>query len=506
MQTINRSLRLLAIIVLSTWLTVVASAAEPLAHADGDRTALFGTVISTPVDGNLEVVTRDGVIVLIISETTRIDDRKKKKLSLDEVEPGNSVTGYYTTNDADLIAGKLTFVDNAKRRNYVDFRHVVGVVVDVSGDKLTVLTDDGEQVDITVTDDPTNDPVTQGSLIATVVEENSDTGELDALALRTAQETVERLSAAISHEISRAQQKLLKIRMSETASVHLTRLYETLDQIEADAQAKIEAAFAEYETNYTLTFDENLIAPPLVQISGEILAINPSSMTIAMINGRKSYITVPADVEVILLGGVSGAMADLHDGDHVDVSATPQTSTESPIARLIQVIPDPSPPIVDEGDEVEVENENDDTITGTIVLVDAGNSGDQTVIIIDDPNGSDTTTVITDDTVVTGDDELVPGQEVEITLGEDGFSAGEIEVVNAPEPPATPVATQGPPIEYSIAGVIRSFSGNTVVLDDVYLTLDSITTANTPMTVGEVIQFKVIVDEAGRWVIVGVEQ
>jgi hypothetical protein len=322
-KTIKKPLRLLAIIALAAWLTTVGSAAEPLAHAAGERIALFGTVITTPVDGIFEVATRDGVITLTISDSTKIDDKRRNKLSLDEVVPGNSVTGYYTVIDSNLIAGKLTFVKTGKGSKSVDFRHVIGVVIDTSGDNLTILTPDGEQVDITAPSDPTSDPATQGSLVVTVVEENLTTGELDAIALRTAEETVARLADAISYEISLAQQQLLKIRMSETASVHLTRLYETLDKIEVEAQAKVEAAFTVYQETYTTTLDENLIAPPLVQISGKVLAIGGSTMTIAAKgNGRRSYLTVPYDARVKFINGESGRISDVNEGQFVDVTAT----------------------------------------------------------------------------------------------------------------------------------------------------------------------------------------
>ena len=75
--------------------------------------------------------------------------------------------------------------------------------------------------------DAGSDSPDEGSLIVIVVETDPDTGAVDAQAIRTAEQTFTRLSAAIDHEISLAQEQLLKIRMSKTASVHLTRLYDT---------------------------------------------------------------------------------------------------------------------------------------------------------------------------------------------------------------------------------------------------------------------------------------
>ena len=465
-------------------------------EAKGNRIAVFGTAVDAASDGTLDVATRDGVITLVISDKTKISSRRGR-LSFDEVSSGVTVTGYYTKSDDEFIAGSLTFT---KRKGEKAFTQLVGVVVDKDDDELTVLTTDGDEVVITPPVDADSDTTDEGSLIVTVVETDPDTGEVNAQAIRTAERTFARLSAAIDHEISLAQEQLLKIRMSETASVHLTRLYDTLDKIQADSQVLIEEAYADFQESYTTELDENLLDPPLIQISGRVLTRSAIQLVVATKgNGRRIYLSIPADVKVVLEDGSPGTVGEIAPDAWVNVTATTQTSTESPIARSINVESSSDGP-GNSGNNGNGKN-NNDTITGTIVLVDAGKSGNQRVIVVSNPDGSAGAAGIDSDTVVTGDSDLEPGQEVEITLGDDGFSADAVVVVPGTDPDATPA----PPIEYVLSGKIRSVSGQGVILDDVFLTLYTTSPTTDPLEVGQLIQFKVIIDTDGRWVVVGIE-
>lgn len=500
----GKTIRGLALVVAMFAVAFVVFTSESTAEAKGKRLAVFGTATGSVVDGHLEVATRKGVIGLTITDKTKID-RKRHTIRVNEVTAGASVTGYYTEDEGELIAGKLTFKE---RKPSKIFKHLIGVVIDKKKDKITVQTTDGDEVEIDTQDNPSDDPADEGSLVVTVVETDTETGDTDAVAVRTAEQTIARLNDAINHEITLAQEKLLKVRMSETASVHLTRLYETLDEIQAEAQQKIEAAFAEFQSNYTTTLDDHLIAPPLVEISGRVLSRNPDLLVIsANGNGRRSYVLVSPDVEVELLDGSAGEIADVIPNSWVNVLALPQTQISSPIAQVVTVIPSPPPPGNSNGNGSNGRNnQEDETITGTIVVVDNGNSGTQRVIVVDNPDGSEEVAGVTDDTEITGEEDLAPGQEVEVTLEEDGFSAEEVVVVSSPTDPATPEPTSTPPTEYKLTGKIRELSVSGVILDNVYLTLDSTTTPDEPLEVGQEIQFTVIVDDQGRWMVVGIDE
>lgn len=502
--------RLITSVTVATLLLIAFSSNFSPVEARDGRIAVFGTALSAPSDGMLDVATRDGVITLVIGDKTKFG-KKRGQLSLDEISSGTTVTGYYTRTDDEFTAGKLTFT---KRKGKKAFTHLVGVVVDKDDDELTVLTSDGDEVVITPPVDSESDTPDEGSLIVTVVETDPDTGEIDAQAIRTAEETFARLSEAIDYEISLAQEQLLKIRMSETASVHLTRLYDTLDQIQADSQVLIEQAFAEFQESYTTELDENLLEPPVVQITGRVLTRSATQLVVETTgNGLRIYVSIPTDVTVVLIDGSDGTIGDLVPDDLVDVTATSQTATSSPIARVISVVPSPEvPEESDESGSSDAEN-NNDTITGTIVLVDTDDSGTQSVIVVSNPDGSDGAASVNPETAVTGDTELEPGQEVEVTLGDDGFSAETVVVVpTADSPVATATSVETPTteapatvIEYILSGKIRSLSGQSVILDDVFLSLNTSSPTTDPLEVGQDIRFKVIVDADGRWVVVGIE-
>jgi hypothetical protein len=437
--------RTLTMLVVATALLVALMSSSAIADAKGNRQAVFGTVVAAPANDSIDIATRDGLITLVIDNKTKIDT-KRGRLPLDEVSAGDSVAGYYTEGDGELTATKLSFKPRKADRQT---KHVVGVVVDKEDDTLTVLTPDGETVEVTPSDDPENDPTEPGSLIITVVEENLETGDLDAKAVVTAERTIARLNDAIDHEISLAQSQLLKIRMSETASIHLTQLYETLDEIKAESKAKIEAAFAEFQANYTTTLDENLLAPPLVHITGKVLAKTLAQIIIVKNgNGRRSFVLIPADVEVILPDGTTGTYGEVLENSFVDISAIPQSQTSSPIARIIEIQPDAETPGNSGGNSNKNGNGNNsaEKLRGTIILVTPSNDGTHTIIVVDSSVGPDTAAAVTDSTIVTGDGELAPGVQVEVTLESDGFTAKEVEIIEQEESSeaGTPAAAPTP--------------------------------------------------------------
>jgi len=467
---------------------------DSIVSAKETRSAVFGTVVKAPANDELVVATRKGVITLTITDKTKID-RKKGSLKLSEVSSGTLVTGYYSGTKDELVAGKLTFKNRKAKKT---FEHIVGVILEKKGKKLKVQTTDGNEVEIEASDDPDDDATDQGSLIVTVVETDEESRDMDAVAVRTADKTIERLSDAIGSEISLAQEKLLKARMSETASAHLTKLYDTLDTIQAEAQEKIEAAFNEFQSSYTTTLDENQIAPPLTEITGRVLSRTAKRLVVAANgNGRRSFLNVSEDVTVELIDGSAGTIGSVMPGFFIEAMVTPQTQVDSPTVQSVKVVPDPQKP----GNQKD--KPDDQKITGKIVVVDNGDSGTDQVIVVDSPDGSEGAAVVTPDTNIDGD--LQPGQEVEVTLGDDGFSAEEV-VVTSPEGSVEPTPTLAPPAEYKLIGKIREVSSVGVILDDVYLTIDAAFPSTEPLVVGEEIEFTITIDESGRWVIVGVEQ
>ena len=461
--------------------TVVVAPPTPTASAAEDKTAIFGTVAALPKRDRIDIATRSGVISLKIDEATIIRGRTGElKFSL--VDLGMTVAGYYVEKKKGPVAVTLTFVNRTQIRI---FEHVVGVIIERNRSTITVRTFTGELVVIELAGDG-SDQTEVGSLIATVVERDATTGELTSTALQTAQETVKRLSESIDYEISLAQRELLKIRMSEMATVHMTRLHETLSEINVDTQARIRAAYTEFQASYEATMKEVASDSITVQMTGTVLSVFASELHVeSLTDGTRWSFGVTDSTVVELSGGAAGTIADIVAGQTVEVDAIPISPVDWPIANVIRVVPDdvPAPTPVP----------TDDTITGTIVLVD---SGTVVVVVLDD--GTDGAAGLNEDTVVIVDgeqlsvDELEAGQEVQIILADDGFSAQE---VTATAPATNP--------EYTLIGTLRSINEFGVVLDGVQLTLDNFSTTWDASTIGQQVELRFYVDDEGRLVVTG---
>ena len=466
--------------------TVVVAPSTPTASGAEVKTAIFGTVAALPKRDRIDIATRSGVISLKIDKATTIRGRTGElKFSL--VDLGMTVAGYYVEKKKGPVAVTLTFVNRTQIRI---FEHVVGVIIERNRSTITVRTFTGELVVIELAGDG-SDQTEVGSLIATVVERDATTGELTSTALQTAQETVKRLSESIDYEISLAQRELLKIRMSEMATVHMTRLHETLSEINVDTQARIRAAYTEFQASYEATMKEVASASITVQMTGTVLSVFASELHVeSLTDGTRWSFGVTDSTVVELSGGAAGTIADIVAGQTVEVDAIPISPVDWPIANVIRVVPDdvPAPTPVP----------TDDTITGAIILIDPGTGETDPVVVVVLDDGTDSAAGLNEDTVVIVDgeqlsiDELEAGQEVQIILADDGFSAQE---VTATAPVTNP--------EYTLIGTLRSINEFGVVLDGVQLTLDNFSTTWDASTIGQQVELRFYVDDEGRLVVTG---
>jgi len=493
-------------------LAVFIGSTDSSAFAASNRAGLFGTVVNEPHDGQITVATRSAVLTLTADGKTKyIQD--KKKVSLSDIHAGMTVTGYYYTDGN--VAGHLTL---RKRDKKETFLHVVGVVLEKNGKSLTVKKQDGKQVEIKSPDEDDNENIEPGSMVAAVVEEDPETGDLEVTAIQTASETIEQLKKSITSEISNAQKKLLKARISETASVHLTRLYETLDEIAADTAERIEAAYAEYQAAYDETMQEISDGPVTIDVSGEVLSILPLEIAVKSdSDGTVWVLGITGQTTFVRSNGSSGTITDIARHSHVDINATPKKGNALAKANVISVVPvpinEPSPAF----------EPSDDTITGTIILVDDVAPDANAVIVVTQPDGSDSAASLTPDTVVIVEGEevtvadLEPGQEVEVVLEDDGISASTVHAVQAaPEPTGTPSPSGIEPtaspgtvittVEHTIVGTIKQVVGNDLVLDGVRLIMGGTISPPTQSQVGQEIRLRVVIDDAGRWIVVGIQE
>ncbi len=505
-------LRLAAVIVVAAMLVVTAifTSAITTASAEEEKTALFGVVTGNPLTGLIEVVTRDGAITLIIDDQTTIRDRKGG-VKLSEIKVGMTVAGYYTDGDGGAVAKNLTFVSRKQKKS---FEHVVGVILERKEKTFTVKTAQGELIEIELGDDDEGDEAQPGSMIATVVERDEETGELKSKALQTAQETVDRLNKSIDYEISLAQRKLLKTRISVTATVHMTRLYEALDEIKADTKARIQAAYEEFQVSYEATLRENLLEPVTVKMTGTVISVSGSEVDVLSVSdGTVWKLRVTGSTVIKRSDGTEVTIADILPGQTIEIQAAPGSATGRPMAKYIRLL------LVEKAKPKRTEQQNDNTIIGTIILVESGSDEVETVVVVALDDGSDSAASLSDDTVVVVDgeelsvDELEAGQEVEIILAADGFSAEEITAVEAVEPTPEPTSEPGSEPsgtavlrqEYVMIGTLRSIDDAGVVLDGISLTLEGSTVSFATSSIGQQVELRFFVDDAGRLVMTGIK-
>ncbi|MDA1278898.1 MAG: hypothetical protein O3B95_02490 [Chloroflexi bacterium] len=493
---------------------VVVGPSSQTTLAAGNKSSVYGTVTSEPENGQIKIATRSGVMTLILDSKSTIRG-KSKKFSIADVQAGMKVAGYYRSTDDGPVVGNLTFTGRSLKRS---FEHVVGVVIEKKGKTLTIQKQDGEQVEIVSPDEDRNDDVEPGNMIATVVEEDEETGELEVTAVQTATETIEQLKNLISNEIGAAQRKLLEARISETASVHLTRLYETLDTIEAETRARIEAAYSEYQVAYEKELKEISGKSLSIQISGEVVSITPLKITVKSdSDGTTWALEITESTTFEKQNGSAGTIADVAPAAHVEIDAAPQTADSGAKAIAIAVVPAPA------GKSEPAGQPGDATITGTIILVDDVSPDADAVVVITQPDGSDSAASIGADTIVIVDGinvtvgDLQPGQQVEIVLDEDGISANEVHVSSVDAvPSSTAVPSSGEPAAgsgtevtttvHTLTGTVRQVIGDDVVLDDVRLNMRGPGPSPTQSHVGMKIRLQVVIDDAGNWIVLGIDE
>jgi len=480
------------------------------ADAHSKKSGVFGTVVKIHGDHEaLDVATRRGVITLEVTDKTRVRG-KSKRFDIDDITKGMTVAGYYYRGNGDdgeeLVAGNLTF-HQKKDKKKKKHEHVIGVVVDTDDDDIVVETNDGEEVTVDVgeVEQPEDDPVEDGDMVVVVVEEDPDTGDLTATALETAQSTIDRLNDAISHELSVAQQSLLKIRLEETASIHLTRLYDRLDEIEVETRAKIQAAYNEFESNYRATLAGHRIESSFIQITGLVVAVSKNRIVVENEFGNKAWIFTLTNETVIhdeFGGDITFWGIDL--ADRVEVFATPVGENQNPHADRIFVISAP-----EGGAGGDPEPEGDGPIKGEIVVVEDGDDG--TIVVIETPDGDETVEIPGDTTVVVDGeeqsaDDLEPGQEIVVEVGDDGFSAEEVDAStpdpdegNQSEDNQSDSSDEPTGTALTLRGIINSITESGYVLDEVYFDFDPNLVLPDGLGIGSEIEFEVVRDSSGTW-------
>ena len=427
----HRRLGLTALALFAAAVLMILSTAIPVrADDDDDDRGINGTVMSVS-STSLRVAIKSGVRTLFIDAETRIKNGSRE-MSLEDIKTGDRISASVERlAENQILANKIKVKGKSSKSR---IRHHTGVVIERDSRSFHLASRDGRSVKIELKDDDDDDAPEVAEVVTAIVEIDPDTGSLVANQIEHVEQIVQRLEAALSTEVDLAKAEVLKKIIDESARQHLDTLNQTLDQVQAEAHEKIEAALVKFRTDYAEVAERVGNAAPEETYNGVIAEISSSSIRVSSTTGNGSRSFQISDSTDILLTGVQNAStADLDLGQSVVISFAPVTdgSEADPTALLIEAVPPALPPIVADA----IGELSEDVVQGDITVVEEQDEPGSTIIIIEEAGTGDTVGVeVTEDTVITVDGEsgttgdLEAGQQAEVTVGEDGVTADTVVV------------------------------------------------------------------------------
>lgn len=427
---------LIATISLTMFATVPANA------DDDEKRGMSGTVMSVS-STSLRVAVRSGLKTIFVDANTVIK-RGREDIPLSDVAPGDRISARIESLPSDLLLATKIKVRGKSTDKQV--QHLTGVVIERDTNSFRLASRNGKSVEIEVEEG--QEPPSVADVVTTIVENDLATGRIKAKQIDRVEKIVERLERSLSKQVDKAKAAVLKKIIDESARQHLDTLNQTLDQVEDEAKEKISAALTKFRTDYAAVAERVGNDLPQESYEGVIAEISTSAITVASSagNGTRTF-AVGADTAIVLDGTDNASTLDLLPGQSVIVSFLPSIdgSDADVLALSIEVLPPALPPIVADI----VDDLSDDVIQGDITVVEDGDATDPDVVIIEEDGSGDTVGVeVTDDTQITVDgtpgttEDIEPGQQVEVTVGDDGVTA-ETVVITTDEPAANEVSFSG---------------------------------------------------------------
>lgn len=423
--------RLIAIsaVVLVSLLVMVA---RPVS-ADDDTRGINGTVLSVG-STSIRIAAKSGLETVLVDSDTEIK-RQRKTIELSDIAPGDKISVELESIIRDqLLATKIKVRGKSSSKQV---QHLTGVVIEQSEGSFKLASRNGRTVEIEVEEG--ENPPEIAEVITTIVENDLATGRIKAKQIDRIEKIVQRLENSLSKQVDKVKAQVLKRIIDESARQHLNTLNQTLDEVDAEAKAKIQAALTKFRTDYAGVAERVGNSPPEESYEGVIANITASTITVGNAGGSRGFSI--ATETLITIDAVSGASTvDLIQGQLVVVSFIPQPdeSGSDPVALTIEVLPPALPAVVAD----EVEELSDGVIEGEITVVESDTNTDTEVIILEETGTGDTIGVeVTDETMIVVDGEpatpedLTPEQDVEITVEEDGVTADTIVVTTVDAPP-----------------------------------------------------------------------
>ncbi|MDA0677563.1 MAG: hypothetical protein O2788_06105, partial [Chloroflexi bacterium] len=210
-----------------------ASAAEPRLQA------VFGSVVAVTLPDTLAVATNSGVVKIIITaDSTFTGDIT----SIEGISEGDRVvaTAYGESGGTLTVARLLVIPDLSQTVT----RHILGVIIDVQDDVVTLQDGDGNTITIYV---PAGIVIPEiGTVVTVVVQVDRSTGRLSAQAFERVEDAVKRLQDAKDRTSDPQLKKELEERLERARDQHLTALEKAREALKR-AQEAVSAAVSQRE-------------------------------------------------------------------------------------------------------------------------------------------------------------------------------------------------------------------------------------------------------------------
>jgi hypothetical protein len=427
-------LRRLAALVLALFIasTMTVLPAVQSARADDDDRRVSGTVLRI-TDNSLKIAGKNGLKLVYIDSATEIVDGDEP-IRRSDIHTGDKASARVVQGgDGRYTATKLR-IRNKSRSKKIE--HITGVVIERGDHSFTIAKRDGRPAKVHVDDDEEAPEI--ADVVTAIVEEDVATGDLQAMQIELVEQIVRKLEASLASEINEAKAEVLRKIIDESARQHLDVLNQTLDEVEAEAQEKIEAALEKFRTDYAAVAERVGNAPPEESYTGVISELTGSTITISSTTGDGSRtFEITGETGIVIEGVDVASLVDLVLGQMVTVSFIPEAegSVEPPLALVMTAQPPALPPeVTDAIDEL-----SDGVVTGEITIVEDDGSGEVVIVITDNETGETVGVSVTPESNITIDGQsgspadLEPEQNVEVTVADDGVTAENV-VVDSGKP------------------------------------------------------------------------
>lgn len=469
-------------------------------HAKSNIQAIFGTAVEVRAPQSIVVASSSGLVDLHFDQNSelRIDS---ELATVADVSEGDRVISTAHDVGGELVALK-TIVKLANSKSA--FRHIVGVVSDVSEDTLSIQTRFGDVVQVA---NPAGlDELSPGDGLTLVARLDRSSGILTAIGFELTAKTIARIEAARDQAKTQAELDRLSQITVEARSKHLSGLDDTMRALQriidsertdeserSSAEAKLRDlrhTFDDLVQIYTITARSRNEALPTLRISGALVAaVGSASFTVAptgeedleqvtvgfSFDSGTTRVDLPSEISDMIPGSGSSSLLLTEAAPHIPLGS--RFVVEYTLVGVVREVVSIriEPPELDSALEAVLEAEISRAFHGVITLVEIDPSLEDALgilLVTNESAGSEVTVKIGSATEITLNDEvsfisdLAVGQFVDLQL-ETGEAGGILDITSTSTPLRTLAVrarTSVPDDEIVLSGVVESVDGETLTI------------------------------------------